>query len=336
VQHLRNPADVSPEGLTFVAAKDSPSGRNALFVTNEVSNSVTVFKDNPYTLQLLHFSDAEAGLLASSTAPKLAALVDKFEDAYANSITLAGGDNFIPGPFLAAGTDSSMISVLNAVSGSTMASTATVPIAAADIVIHNLMGVEASTIGNHEFDLGSRVFRDSFIAGSGYVGAQFPYLSANLDFSGDTDLSSRYTNTTATAGLEQASTLKGRIVPSAVLDEGGQKIGLVGATTQLLEAIASPSGTEVRGFPTGPGANGEVDNMDLLATQLQPVIDDLIAQGVNQIILMPHLQVLANERLLATKLSGVDIILAAGSDTRLGDANNTAAFGLTSNSLFGV
>jgi 2',3'-cyclic-nucleotide 2'-phosphodiesterase (5'-nucleotidase family) len=186
------------------------------------------------------------------------------------------------------------------------------------------MGVEASTIGNHEFDLGSRVFRDSFIAGSGYVGAQFPYLSANLDFSGDTDLSSRYTNTTATAGLEQASTLRGRIVPSAVLDEGGQKIGLVGATTQLLEAIASPSGTEVRGFPTGPGANGEVDNMDLLATQLQPVIDDLIAQGVNKIIVMSHLQVLANERLLATKLSGVDIILAAGSNTRLGDANDTA------------
>jgi 2',3'-cyclic-nucleotide 2'-phosphodiesterase (5'-nucleotidase family) len=324
VQYLRNPADVSPEGLTFVAAKDSPSGRDALFVTNEVSNSVTVFKDTPYTLQLLHFADAEAGLLASTTGPKLAALVDKFEDAYANSITLAGGDNFIPGPFLAAGTDSSMISVLNAVSGSTLASTATVPIAAADIVIHNLMGVEASTIGNHEFDLGSRVFRDSFIAGSGYVGAQFPYLSANLDFSGDTDLSSRYTNTTATAGLEQASTLKGRIVPSAVLDEGGQKIGLVGATTQLLEAIASPSGTEVRGFPTGPGANGEVDNMDLLATQLQPVIDDLIAQGVNKIIVMSHLQVLANERLLATKLSGVDIILAAGSNTRLGDANDTA------------
>jgi 2',3'-cyclic-nucleotide 2'-phosphodiesterase (5'-nucleotidase family) len=125
-------------------------------------------------------------------------------------------------------------------------------------------------------------------------------------------------------------------VPSAVLDEGGQKIGLVGAITQLLEVISSPSGTEVRGFPTGPGANGEVDNMDLLATQLKPVIDDLIAQGVNQIILMSHLQVLANERLLATKLSGVDIILAAGSDTRLGDANNTAAFGLTSNSLFGV
>ncbi|MFM1855593.1 MAG: hypothetical protein RLZ83_902, partial [Pseudomonadota bacterium] len=40
-----------------------------------------------YTLQLLHFADAEAGMLASQTAPRLAALVDRFEDAYANSIT---------------------------------------------------------------------------------------------------------------------------------------------------------------------------------------------------------------------------------------------------------
>ena len=324
VQYLRRPGDVSPEGLTFVNGADSPNAKSLLVVTNEVSNTVSVFQNQTYTLQLLHLSDGEAGLLASSTAPRLAAMIDRFEDAYANSITLAGGDNFIPGPFLAAGTDSSVIPALNAVSGSTLAATATVPIAAADIVIHNLMGVEASTIGNHEFDLGSRVFRDSFISGSGYVGAQFPYLSSNLDFSGDADLSSRYTNTTATPGLELASANKGRIVPSAVLDEGGQKIGLVGVTTQLLEAIASPSGTEVRGFPTGPGANGEVDNMDLLATQLQPVIDDLIGQGVNKIILMSHLQVLANERLLATKLSGVDIILAAGSNTRLGDATDTA------------
>jgi 2',3'-cyclic-nucleotide 2'-phosphodiesterase (5'-nucleotidase family) len=324
VQYMRRPGDVSPEGLAFVAASDSPNGKALLVVANETSNTLSVYQNQTYTLQLLHLADGEAGLLASTTAPRLAAMIDRFEDSYANSITLAGGDNFIPGPFLAAGTDSSVIPALNAVSGSTLAATATVPIAAADIVIHNLLGVEASTIGNHEFDLGSRVFRDSFISGSGYVGAQFPYLSSNLDFSGDADLSGRFTNTTATAGLELASANKGRIVPSAVLDEGGQKIGLVGATTQLLEAISSPSGTEVRGFPTGPGANGEVDNMDLLATQLQPVIDDLISQGVNKIILMSHLQVLANERLLATKLSGVDIILAAGSNTRLGDANDTA------------
>ncbi len=112
--------------------------------------------------------------------------------------------------------------------------------------------------------------------------------------------------------------------PLPFVTTGGSKIGLVGATTQLIEGISSPSGTEVKGFPTGPGPNGERDDMDLLAAQLQPVIDGLIAQGINKIVLISHLQQITNEQLLATKLRGVDIILAAGSNTRLGDANDTA------------
>ena len=70
-----------------------------------------------FTLQLLHLSDAEAGLLASHTAPYLAALVDAFDDDYGNSLILSGGDNFLPGPFLNAGTDPS----LNAIIGATAA-----------------------------------------------------------------------------------------------------------------------------------------------------------------------------------------------------------------------
>ena len=325
VQYLRNGNDVSPEGLLFVPAVDSPSGRDLLVTSNEVSNTLTAFQNGAaFTLQLLHFADAEAGLLASTTAPRLAALVDQFEGQFANSITLAGGDNFIPGPFLAAGTDPSVISTLNRVTGSTIASTATVPIGAADTALHNLIGVQASTIGNHEFDLGSSAFRGAFASSSSFVGARFPYLSANLDFSGDSDLRSVFVDTTATAGLEAASANNGKIVPSAVITVNGERIGLVGATTQLIEAISSPSGTEVKGFPTGAGSNGERDDMDLLASQLQPVINDLTSQGVNKVILMAHLQQIANETLLATKLSGIDIILAAGSNTRLGDSNDTA------------
>jgi len=282
-----------------------------------------------YTLQLLHLADGEAGLLAPNTAPNLAALVDAFDDDYANTLILAGGDNWIPGPFLAAGTDLSVRDELNATTGSTMslAGSFNHPIAAVDIAIHNLIGVEVSAIGNHEFDLGSRVLRDSFTAGSvaGWVGANFPHVSANLDFSGDADLNPRFTNTldggTGTL-IPEANTLNGRIAPSVVVTKGGQKIGIVGATTQIVESISSPSGTEVKGFPTGAGPNGEVDDMVLLASQLQPVIDELIAEGVNKIVVMAHLQVLNNERTLAPLLSGVDVILAAGSNTRLGDAND--------------
>jgi hypothetical protein len=169
-----------------------------------------------FTLQLLHFSDAEAGLIASQTAPLLAAMVDRFEDQYPNSITLAGGDNFLPGPFLAGGTDEAVRSVFNAVTGSNV--TGTMPIAAIDIAIHNLIGVQASAVGNHEFDLGSNVLATAIGGGSGFGGAQFPYISSNLDVSADSALSARFTNTPGTAGLEGASTLKGRLAPSAVIE----------------------------------------------------------------------------------------------------------------------
>ncbi|MCA1963408.1 MAG: SdiA-regulated domain-containing protein, partial [Prosthecobacter sp.] len=254
-----------------------------------------------YTLQLLHLADGEAGLLASQTAPNLAALVDAFDGSYPNTIILAGGDNYIPGPFAAAGTDPVVAATHNKGNN---------PFAA-DIEIHNRLGVEASTIGNHEFDFGTNAFADAVLD------AEFPYLSANLDFSADSGISGRYLETVGVGGLEEASGLKQRIVPSCVITRGGQKIGLVGATTQILRAISSAGNVQVKGNPSG-------DDMALLAAQLQPVIDDLKNQGVNKIILMAHLQQIANELMLAPMLRDVDIVLAAGSNTRLGDADDVA------------
>jgi 2',3'-cyclic-nucleotide 2'-phosphodiesterase (5'-nucleotidase family) len=195
----------------------------------------------------------------------------------------------------------------------------------------NALGIDASAIGNHEWDLGSAVYGDAIkAAGSGaaaWVGAQFPLLSANLDFSGDAALRSL-----VVAGGQEASAIKAKIAPSAIVTQGGEKIGIVAATTQVLERISSPTGTEVNGFPKAgePGDNNvEVDNMALLASQLQPVIDALIAQGSNKIILTSHLQNLDNEKALAPLLKGVDIILSAGSHTALGDSTDTAFPGPT-------
>jgi 2',3'-cyclic-nucleotide 2'-phosphodiesterase (5'-nucleotidase family) len=300
------------------------TGSNEMSTAYDVTTAIDAPADPPsgspppYTLQLLHLSDGEAGLLAGDTAPNLAALVDAFDGAFANTLILSGGDNFLLSPFLIAGSDPA----LNAVAG--------IGVTAAgrpDIAILNALGVETSTIGNHEFDLGSTAFRDAFTPAGSWVGAQFPYLSSNLDFSGDSALAARFTNTVdggPATPIPEASTLKGRIAPAVVITEGGQKIGIVGATTQILETISAPNGTEVKGFPTGAGANGEVDDMDLLAAQLQPIIDEFIAEGVNKVIVTAHLQQIANEQLLATRLRGVDIILSAGSNTRLGDADDQA------------
>ena len=306
------------EGKTFIVdtISDFVSDLEGIQQIGEIGALQKEALERPetYTLQLLHFADAESGMLASQTASRLAALVDAFEGQATNSITLAGGDNFLPGPFLAAGTDASLLPILG-VPGNR----GNVEIGAVDIALHNLIGVQASAIGNHEFDLGSSVLAAAFRPGAGSPGANFPYLSANLDFSADAVLAPHFRDTVATSGLEEASSLKGLVAPSAVITEGGARIGLVGATTQLLESISSPSGTRVKDNDAV-----RTDDMDLLAAQLQPVIDDLVNQGVNKVILMAHLQVLSNEKLLASKLSGVDIILAAGSNTRLGDAGDTA------------
>ncbi|MEN3940064.1 choice-of-anchor I family protein [Prosthecobacter sp. SYSU 5D2] len=311
------PEDENPEGIHFIPAKNSPNGVPMIIVMNEDSNTMTLFTVEPenFTLQVLHLADGEAGLLASQTAPNLAALVDAFDDEYDNTLILSGGDNFIPSPFLNAGTDPSL---------STVPGIGATAFARPDIAIHNMIGVEASAIGNHEWDLGSNVFMDAIGNSGAWIGAQFPHISSNLDYSADSAANARFTNVPldgTTTAVPEASTVKTRLVPTAVITKGGEKIGLVGVTTQILRAISSPSGTIAKGFPAGTTG---VDDMDLLATHVQPYIDELAAEGVTKIILLSHLQQLANERLLATKLTGVDIILAAGSNTRLGDEDDVA------------
>ncbi len=228
-----------------------------------------------------------------------------------------------------------------------------------DIAIMNALGFDASAVGNHEFDNGTDTFENAINYDSeegnalstgrygnvNYLqevdtpGVQFPYLSANLDFSQDFDVGSLFTNQILPASAFASDLLSARdnpadpaqtasdsndakIAPATILEAGGEKIGVVGATTQL---IASISSTGTIDEVSSPGTN----DMVALAATLQPVIDDLLAQGIDKIILTSHLQQIALETQLAGLLKGVDVIIAGGSDTILADSDDRLRAGDT-------
>lgn len=276
-----------------------------------------------FKLQILHASDFEAGLDAVDRAGNFAAIVDYLEETQTNSITLSSGDNFLPSPFFNAGSDASLKEVYetaledyyNLAPGSL---NITPGFGTADISMLNIIGVQASAIGNHEFDAGTNPFAAIIRQTATFPGAQFPYLSANLDFSADVNLSGLYTNVIQGAenytGFPPAAGIGKKIAPATIITENGEKIGVVGATTQIVESISSTGGVEVIG--------ADVDDMVALAAILQPTIDALLAQGINKIIVVSHLQQLALEKALAPLLHGVDIIVAGGSHTLLADSED--------------
>ena len=245
-----------------------------------------------------------------------------------------------------------------------------------DIAIMNAIGFDASAVGNHEFDAGTDVFENiinydseegNSLSGGRYgttnylqevdtPGALFPYLSANLDFSGDSDLGSLSTdeilpNTDFVSDLLSARDdpanpeVRGtdsnddKIADATTIDiGGGDLVGVVGATTQLIGSISSPGGVV---DTSNPGAN----DMAALAAVLQPVIDDLIngaddtlgtADDVNKVVLVSHLQQFSLEVELAGLLSGVDVIIAGGSDTLNADSQDRLRAGDTADADYPV
>lgn len=279
-----------------------------------------------FLLQVLHASDLEGGVTAIEDAPAFAAIVDKLEDEYANSITISSGDNYIPGPFMSAADASSVEDSLNAILSDFYGVSLTTLGASAgrvDIATMNVIGFDASAIGNHEFDLGeSRVALaaggEEFGGDLLWMGAQFPYLSANLDFS------SSLLNTFYVPGIQNANnfvvdvtnpasaTTTPKLAPATIITVNGENIGVVGATTQMLSTITSAGNVSVVGNPT-------MNDMTQLAGVIQPYIDSLTSQGINKIIVASHLQQFSLEQALAGLLNDVDIILAGGSDFLLAD-----------------
>jgi 5'-nucleotidase/UDP-sugar diphosphatase len=144
----------------------------------------------------------------------------------------------------------------------------------------NQMGFDVVATGNHEFDDGPEEFLKFIEA------AEFPIIGGNFDVSRDENL-------------------RGKIQGAIVLDVGGEKIGIIGATTEDTPEIASP------------GPNVEFTDVIQYVRGASEALD---AAGVNKIILLSHIGYTVDQQ-VAAALPLVDVIVGGHSHSLL---SNTA------------
>lgn len=252
-----------------------------------------------FTLQLLHTADQEAAIPALDDAPRFSAVLNALRDDFANTLVLSSGDAYIPAVFFSASE-----SAFGAVGRG-------------DILIQNELGFQAISFGNHEFDFGTGVVANLIRPGASgtYPGTAFPYLSGNLNFSTDANL----------AGLvvpDGGAPVSNSISGSVIFDVNGERIGVVSATTPTLRTISSPGGVTISPSPFG-GVPSAAE-LDALAAVIQADVNALLAANpdINKVILLSHMQQLSIEQALADRLSGVDIVVGGGSNTRLVDSTD--------------
>ena len=252
-----------------------------------------------FTLQLLHASDMEGGIEAIDNAPQFSALLNVFKAEFGDTVIISAGDNYIKGPFYAAGNDPRLRMALGR-EGS----------GRADIMLLNAMGFMASALGNHEFDEGTAVLASLINTDREYIGTAFPFLSANLDFSRD-----RHLAPLVVLPAQEASSVPNSISKSTVITTpSGEKIGVIGVTTPYLASISEAGGVDVA--PTNS------QDIATLAAIIHASAAELTAKGIDKIILTSHLQKFNIEEELASYLRDVDIIIAGGSNNILADAND--------------
>jgi 5'-nucleotidase/UDP-sugar diphosphatase len=158
----------------------------------------------------------------------------------------------------------------------------------ADTDFWNLMKLDVATLGNHEFDKGPAILLNNLLKR-----ATFTIVSANVDVQAEPQL--------------QGVTIQ----PYTVREFGGQKVGIIGLTTEETPYISSPGKNIVF-----IGAMISVQN----------AASELAARGVDKIILLSH-QGYSEDLALAPRVSGVDVIVGGHSHTLLG---NFSKIGLSS------
>jgi 5'-nucleotidase / UDP-sugar diphosphatase len=169
----------------------------------------------------------------------------------------------------------------------------------ADLKFMNYLEYDAMTFGNHEFDLGAS--ENGHKALADFVkGAEFPFVSANVDFSKDELFT----------GLQHSEISKeatdGQVYNGIVKEIDGEKVGIFGLTTEETPDISS----------TG---NVEFSSYIEKATETVQAFED---QGINKIIALTHIGYddsleFDNDLELAKQVEGIDVIVGGHTHSTL-------------------
>ena len=146
---------------------------------------------------------------------------------------------------------------------------------AAVVDFFSAIGVDATVVGNHDFDHGI----DNLL--QLVERAKFPVLGANVD--------------------DVSGAVSKALSPSRIIERGGIRIGLIGILTPDAPHIIMPgTGERLRVAP--------------LAATVEKEIEFLRGQGAELIVVLSHSGVEA-ERRLAEEVAGIDIIIGGHSHT---------------------
>ncbi|QDP41514.1 5'-nucleotidase C-terminal domain-containing protein [Radiobacillus deserti] len=229
--------------------------------------------DQHYKLSIMHTNDTHAHL---DNVAKVATAVKEVRAEKPDSLLLSAGDVF-------SGT-----LYFNEYQGQ------------ADLAFMNLLGYDAMTFGNHEFDLGSSAEGHKGLAD--FVnGAEFPFVSSNVDFSADTNMAPLSPDTLTSAPED------GKIYNAIIKEVNGEKIGMIGLTTEETADLSSPE--DVKFEPYLQAARDAVASLE--------------AEGVNKIVAITHIGYddnpqVDNDQELA-KVDGIDVIVGGHSHTELSE-----------------
>ena len=169
----------------------------------------------------------------------------------------------------------------------------------ADLQMMNYMGYDAMTFGNHEFDLGNSA--DGHKALATFIkDAKFPLLSANIDFSKDTNFTGLQND------LYTSEYNNGGIYNGIIVNVNGEEVGIFGLTTEETPTIAS---------------TGEVKFSNYIE-KAKASVAAFEAKGVDKIIALTHIGYndslnFDNDIELAKKVEGIDIIVGGHTHSEL-------------------